>query len=320
MTVSVIVVNWNGGELLSRCLAHLERQTVKADKVFVVDNASTDGSVDALALEFPDIVLMRMTSNLGFAAGNNAAIAMADTDWVILLNPDAFAEPEWIERLLMAADANPLVSVFGCRQMQQATPHLLDGIGDVYLMTGQVYRRGHGRPMVAEDRLTSEIFAPCAAAAMYRRDVLVECKGFDEDYFCYMEDVDLGFRLQSLGHDAIYVPDAVVHHVGSATTGGQHSDFATYHGHRNLVWTFVKNVPGALFWLLLPLHLLLNLGSVVWFCLNGRGAVILRAKRDAVRGLPMMWKKRQVQQRARRVGVARIWQLMEKKFRRPRSS
>lgn len=316
MTVSVIIVNWNGGGLLDRCLSHLALQTVKADKVFVVDNASSDGSVDGLAHEFPDVILMKMDTNLGFAAGNNVAIAMADTDWILLLNPDAFAEPEWIEKLLAAATANPNVVAFGCRQMQQGAPDLLDGIGDGYLMSGQAYRNGYGRCMTAGDLVPREIFAPCAAAAMYRRDVLIECDGFDEDYFCYMEDVDLGFRLRLLGHDVLYVPDAVVYHVGSATTGGQHSDFATYHGHRNLVWTFVKNVPGTLFWILLPLHLLLNLGSTAWFCLNGRSAVILRAKRDAVLGLPTAWRKRRALQRTRRASIASIWRQMDKRITR----
>lgn len=318
MTVSVVIVNFNGGILLDRCLSHLARQTVKADRVFVVDNASTDGSIDTLESRFPELILMRMNANLGFAAGNNVAISKADTDWVVLLNPDAFAEPDWLERLLAAAEANPEVAAFGCRQMQHGNPELLDGIGDGYLISGQVYRRGYGRKMAAPDLVSREVFAPCAAAAMYRRDVLIECGGFDEDYFCYVEDVDLGFRLRLNGHRTVYVPDAVVHHVGSATTGGQHSDFATYHGHRNLLWTFVKNVPGLLFWILLPLHLLLTLSSIVWFCMSGRGPVILRAKRDAVRGLPAMWKKRRQLQRGRRAGIAAIWRQMDKRITPPR--
>jgi GT2 family glycosyltransferase len=136
--------------------------------------------------------------------------------------------------------------------------------------------------------------------------------GFDEDFFCYVEDVDLGFRLRLAGHKALYVPDAVAHHVGSATTGGQHSDFAVYHGHRNLVWTFMKNMPGILFWLLLPLHAAMNLVAVAVFTLRGQGWVILRAKWDAVKGLPTMWRKRKLVQSTRIATVREIWRCLDK--------
>jgi GT2 family glycosyltransferase len=112
----------------------------------------------------------------------------------------------------------------------------------------------------------------------------------------------------------MYVPDAVVHHVGSATTGGQHSDFSVYHGHRNLVWTFVKDMPGILFWLLLPLHVMLNLVSIVWLALRGQGRVILKAKRDAWLGLPKMWRKRQLVQSTRIATVREIWRMMDKQI------
>ena len=136
--------------------------------------------------------------------------------------------------------------------------------------------------------------------------------GFDEDYFCYVEDVDLGFRLRLAGYRCLYVPQSVAHHVGSGTTGGQHSDFSTYHGHRNLVWTFVKDMPGLLFWLLLPLHVMLNLASLIWFALRGRGGVILRAKRDALLGLPKMWRKRQQIQKSRIASISDIWRVLDK--------
>jgi GT2 family glycosyltransferase len=147
---------------------------------------------------------------------------------------------------------------------------------------------------------------------LYRRQALVGVGRFDEDYFCYVEDVDLGFRLRLAGHKALYVPDAVVHHIGSATTGGQQSDFVVYHGHRNVVWTFVKDMPGLLFWLLLPLHVLMNLASILWFALRGRGGVILRAKRDALLGLPKMWRKRQAIQAARTATMREMWRMMGK--------
>jgi GT2 family glycosyltransferase len=124
--------------------------------------------------------------------------------------------------------------------------------------------------------------------------------------------VDLGFRLRLAGYRCLYVPQSVVHHVGSGTTGGQHSDFALYHGHRNLVWTFVKDIPGFLFWLLLPLHVLLNIFSIVWFSLHGRGEVIGRAKRDALLGLPNIHHKRQHIQKTRVVAIGEVWRQLDK--------
>ncbi len=191
---------------------------------------------------------------------------------------------------------------------------LLDGEGDAYHVSGLVWRMGHGAPVPAVAENEREVFSPCAAAALYRRSALLEAGGFDEDYFCYVEDVDLGFRLRLAGHRCLYVPLSVAHHVGSGTTGGRHSDFAIYHGHRNLVWTFVKDMPGLLFWLLLPLHVLLNLVSVIWFVLRGRGGVILRAKRDAVLGLPKMWRKRQQIQKMRLASIGDIWRVLDKRL------
>ena len=282
-------------------------------RVLVVDNASSDHSA-AFAGQFAGVNLLKMTANLGFAAGNNHALAECDTEFVALLNPDAFPEPDWLERLLTAAGAHPDAAAFGSRQLCQGDPEVLDGIGDTYHMSGLVWRERYGARQQACDLIPQEIFSPCAAAALYRRQALVDVGGFDDDYFCYIEDVDLGFRLRLAGYKAMYVPDAVVHHVGSATTGGQRSDFSVYHGHRNLVWTFVKNMPGALFWLLLPFHLLMNLATVGMFMVRGQGGVILRAKWDAIRGLPRMWVKRQQIQARRVVTVQEIWRVLDKRL------
>lgn len=312
MNVIVIIVNWNSQQLLARCLRHLELQTVPPARVLVVDNASSDDSL-AGAEAFKNVTVLKMSTNLGFAAGNNVGLAECTSEFVALLNPDAFPEPDWLERLCAAAAVYPDVAAFGSRQMCQASPNVLDGIGDSYHMSGLMWRERHGMQQQTSDLVTRQIFSPCAAAALYRRQPLVEIGGFDEDYFCYVEDVDLGFRLRLAGHKAMYVPEAVVHHVGSATTGGQRSNFSVYHGHRNLVWTFVKNMPGALFWFLLPLHLLLNLGTVVWIVARGQAGVILRAKWDAVKGLPRAWAKRKQIQAGRVATVLEIWRALGKR-------
>ena len=311
--VAVVVVNWNGQQFLDRCLSALPVQTVKPYEIIFVDNASSDASLD-IVRRYPSVRALAQIENLGFARGNNVAITevAAESEWIALINPDAFPDPHWLEALLSAARDNPAYDVFGSKLVKADDLAVLDGVGDVYHMSGLVWRERHGVPQQEEDLAAREIFSPCAAAALYRRSVLLEVGCFDEDFFCYVEDVDLGFRLRLAGHKAMYVPDAVVHHVGSATTGGKHSDFCVYHGHRNLVWTFVKDMPGILFWLLLPLHILMNLASILWFALQGRSGVILRAKRDALLGLPKMWRKRQSIQSTRIATVREIWRYLDK--------
>lgn len=312
-SVSVIIVNWNSGALLRECLRHLRAQTLPPNRVYVVDNASSDGSAEDLG-HWDRLVLIRNDCNLGFAAGNNLALSRCDTEFVALLNPDAFPEPEWLERLLAAAQAHPEAAAFGCRQVSMEDPGILDGIGDSYHLSGLVWRHRHGSRLENSDLVPREIFSPCAAAALYRRQAVRAVGGFDRDFFCYVEDVDLGFRLRLAGYCALYVPDAVVCHYGSATTGGQHSDFSLYHGHRNLVWTFCANMPAPLFLVLLPAHIVLNLISIVWFASQGRGRVIIRAKLDALKGLPRTWVKRQRVQSRRSVGSAAIWRVLDKRW------
>jgi GT2 family glycosyltransferase len=313
--VSVIIVNWNGVRFLERCLTALMAQTVKPHEIILVDNASSDESVE-IARRFPAVQLMLLDQNTGFARGNNLAIeaASAESEWIALINPDAFAEPRWLETLLVAVESNPGFDVFGSKLVNAVDPRVLDGAGDAYHLSGLVWRMGHGTPVPTSAENEHEVFSPCAAAALYRSSALRKIGGFDEDYFCYVEDVDLGFRLRLAGYRCLYVLQSVAHHVGSGTTGGQHSDFAMYHGHRNLVWTFVKDMPGFLFWLLLPLHVSLNLVSIIWFVLRGRGGVILRAKRDALLGLPKMWRKRQYIQKTRVASIGEVWRQLDKRM------
>jgi GT2 family glycosyltransferase len=312
-TVTVIVVNWNGGTFLDECLGRLMQQSLLPARILVMDNGSTDGSAER-AQQVPGVTVRMLGANLGFAVANNRALDECDTNLVALLNPDAFPDTDWLMRLVSAARTYPDVAVFGSRQMIHGLPATLDGVGDVYHISGLVWRDGYNRAQCEADNVVGEIFSPCACAALYRRDALVRAGGFDEDYFCYVEDIDLGFRLRLAGYTCLYVPDAVVHHVGSASSGGKHSYFSVYHGHRNLVWTFIKNMPGVLFWALLPLHIFLNLVTVACFSMRGQGKVILRSKRDAIKGIPRMWRKRCNIQTSRRASIMDIWRVLDKRL------
>ncbi|WP_119628968.1 glycosyltransferase family 2 protein [Methylocaldum marinum] len=312
--VAVIIVSWDSAPFLSKCLASLREQTFQEFRTIVIHNGEFNDTLVSAQSTLESAEIICLGKNRGFAAGNNVAAQLLkgkDCDWIALLNPDAFPEPNWLDNLLKATIAYPEYSFFGSRLVVAHDPTLLDGVGDAYHTSGLVWRRGHGSTAINSYEEPEEIFSPCAAAALYRKDAFLEVGGFDEDFFCYVEDVDLGFRMRLAGHRCLYVPDAVVAHVGSASTG-RHSDFSIYHGHRNIVWTYIKNMPFPLFWIYLPQHLFLNIISVIWFVFFGQTRVILNAKIDAVKGIPVMLEKRRTIQRSRKIKAFDVRKIMNK--------
>ena len=316
--VSVIIVAWNSKAYLSTCLSRLVSQTFKDFEIILVDNGSSDGALDGLEEDYPSLTLKieRLDTNRGFAAANNIGARLARGRWLALLNADAFPEPDWLEELLKATKNNPDFSSFSSRQIQARNPAYLDGTGDGYHVSGVAWRRNIDVLSAQFGLSLEEIFSPCAAAAFYLRDAFLEVRGFDEDFFSYFEDVDLGFRLRIRGYRALYVPTAVVQHVGSATFG-MNSDFSLYHSHRNLVWTFFKNMPPRLFWMYLPAHALANLFYVLYYTISGRGKVLWKAKRDAIRNLPSVLKKRKEIQKTRTVTDAGLLRIMDRGWLQP---
>jgi GT2 family glycosyltransferase len=303
MTVAVLIVNWNGGSLLRRCLDSVAQQRRPPDHVIVVDNASTDDSLRQADEALHGAHVIRLGANVGFARANNiAAKAAPHVDALALLNPDAFPEAGWLEALVHAAEREPGVAAFASRMVLASLPEYLDGAGDSYHSSGRAWRNGHRRPVATWPASDAEVFAACAAAALYRRIAFEEVGGFDEQYFCYFEDVDLGFRLRLRGHRCRYVHNAIVRHMGSALSGYQ-SNFAVYHGERNAVWTFFKDMPSPLLWLYLPQHLTLNVLALLYYPWRGQGGVVLKAKLDAVRGLRSVLRRRKSVQASRRANV-----------------
>ena len=300
MTVVVLVVNWNAGPLLGRCLESLATQSRPPDRIIVVDNASSDDSLGLAAPYLGGAEVIRLNENVGFARANNlAARAAGEADALVLLNPDAFPEPGWLAALVDAAGRFPEFAAFASQMRLDAKPERLDGAGDSYHVSGRAWRNGHNALAASWPAGEYEVFAPCAAAALYRRAAFDEIGGFDESYFCYFEDVDLGFRLRLRGYRSLYVPSSVVRHVSSALSGYR-SDFAVYHGERNSVWTFVKDMPAPLFWLYLPQHLALNAASLLFYPFRGQGRAVWRAKWHALLGLRTVLARRRDEQRRRR--------------------
>jgi GT2 family glycosyltransferase len=311
--IAVIIVNWNSGEHLGKCLRHLMDQTLLPDRVLIVDNASTDGSMDGLAERFPEWEFISLEKNTGFASANNLAVdKVDDCEWIAFLNPDAFAQSDWLEKLLQAVELFPDTKMFGSHMLGHNSD-LLDGTGDIYHVSGVAWRRDHGMKSSTIDRPSGEIFSPCAAASLICREAFIAVGGFDENFFCYNEDVDLGFRLRLVGHRCIYVPNAVVEHVGSGSTS-RYSDFAVYHGQRNLVWSYFRNMPGIWFWIYLPQHFLFSILALIWFSLKGKSVPVLKARWDALKGLPRVLKLRQRTQNSKIVNDRQVVDAMNKGF------
>ncbi|MBT7086408.1 MAG: glycosyltransferase family 2 protein [Desulfobacterales bacterium] len=313
-SIALIIVNWNSGDWLNKCFRGIAAQTLQPQQVILVDNASTDGSLEGVEEILPDVKVIRETKNSGFARGNNIALKSIDTtQWTVLLNPDAIPEPEWLENLMLTAHAYPEYSFFACKMLDPADSSRLDGVGDAYHTSGYAWRQGFGQESTRIGETAKECFSPCAAAAMYRTDIIQQAGGFDESFFCYFEDIDLGFRLRLLGYRCLYIPTAVVSHAGSAMTG-KRSDFSVYYGHRNMMWTYCKNMPWPLFWIYLPQHILINIMAIFILSLRGQGAIAVQAKYDAIKRLPVVWSDRREIQLNRQVRSIDLWRVMLKGF------
>ncbi len=308
-TLSVCVIAYNSGPTLRTCLERLAAQTFRDFETLVIDNASPDPGDAEIAGSFPSVTLIRNVENLGFTGAGNQAARLAQGRWLVLLNPDAFAEPDWLAQLVAASTRHPNVKSFTSRQMVEGEPGLLDGLGDVMSITGIPYRGGYLSPDIGQ-AWEGEVFSPCGAAMMIDRALFQAVGGFDEAFFCYGEDVDLGYRLQLAGEPTLLVPDATIHHVGSASTGGRKSEFAVFHGSRNRFWVLFKNTPGLLLPLVVPLHLVVLIAIYLRRENRPHAGLIWRAVRAAFAGAPMMFRRRAVVQRARRASMLQIARAM----------
>jgi N-acetylglucosaminyl-diphospho-decaprenol L-rhamnosyltransferase len=303
--VRVVIVNYNAGPLLQAAVAGLARQSDLDFEAVLVDNGSTDGSAEACVLPDGRFRWLQAGTNLGFAAGCNLGCRDATTPWLAMLNPDAVPEEDWLAVLRRATLRYPEAAMFGSTQVHASDPGILDGAGDAYSIFGLAWRGGHGLPIpiVREDM---RVFSPCAAAALYRRDLFEAAGGFAESFFCYLEDVDLGFRLNLSGYEAIQVAGARVRHVGSATAGVA-SRFSLYQIVRNSICMAVRCVPFPLVWIVLPLLFL----SQVWAGLRKGGAgVRMKALLDGLRWFPELLRQRQAIQAFRRISLPEACRLL----------
>ena len=300
--VSILIVAYKSRTHLPRLFDCLDAQTCRDFETILIDNASPDGTGPDLVTQARATQFVANATNTGFAAANNQAANLASGQWIICLNPDAFPEPEWLEALMAATERYRDVTAFGSTQILDEDPRLLDGAGDVYHAFGIPFRGGYRKPWPS-DLADGQAFSPCAAASMWRADVFAQLGGYEESYFCYCEDVDLGFRHRLAGGQVVQVADAQVRHMGSASSG-RLSDFAVYHGTRNRLWTFIRNMPGALFWLLLLPHLAATLLLWAHTAWRGAGPAYGRGLADGFKGWGKAWQARSTIQAKRKVSLS----------------
>ncbi len=322
--VSVIVVTLNNINLLKKCLDSLGRQSYKNVEVIVVDNGSTDKIKSLLDWDFPDVVYIRLPENLGFAGGNNAGYEKARGEYVALINNDAVASPGWIESMVNAAQSDGKIGMVASIIVDGNNTLLLDSIGLGLAFDGMSRQAFRGKP-VPKLSTPMEVLMPSGCACMYRASALKEAGFFDDDFFAYCEDSDLGLRLRFAGWKAVAAPGAIVTHYYSRTMG-RYSTKKLYLVERNHFFVAVKNfplialpfIPFVTLWrYLITLYLVAGGGSAAPEPLRDSGALqlfsaVIKARFDTMGKLPKMLKKRLLNRQLKRLGTLAQLSLMRK--------
>ena len=292
---TIVTLNWNGRKLIEPCLSALARQSYPNFDLLLVDNGSTDGSVAYVRERFPEVKVIALSDNRGFAEGSNVGIRAVQSKYVALLNNDARPEPQWLEVLVHALEAHLEVGFCASKMLRADDPRIIDTAGDLFYSYGVGGKRGMDQADGPEFSRTEYVFGACAGAAIYRRAMLEDIGLFDEDFFLYGEDIDLSFRAQLRGYRCLFVPQARVRHQVAATAG-RDSHLSIYYSLRNMFYTLVKDLPTSL--------LLHHFGSILLYFLvgdlvyvsTGYAKAVIRARRDNLKLVrKMLAKRRQIQ-------------------------
>ncbi len=299
-TVSVVMVNYNGEAFLEECLRSILDQSRSPDEILIVDNASTDRSLSLLQTSFPDIPLLKLQENLGYAGACNRGIEESTGELVAILNNDLVLDSKWLESLLK--ENSPAWDFWASRILFASDPSRVDSAGDGMAVVGSGFKIGHG-DLASRYETACEVFGACGAAALYRRSLLEAVGGFDPDFFLIYEDADLNVRARLQGFRCRYVPGAVVLHRVNTSIGSLSRTYVFF-GHRNSEYVFWKNMPTRLLWSFLPERLLFNVLSLLFFLAKGRGGAFLQGKIDFIRRFPDIMQKRRRIQAGRRVSAS----------------
>ena len=308
--IAVVVVNWNGAHLLSTCLGSLRAQTYADFETILVDNGSSDDSLELVAREFPEVRVVALSDNLGLAGGTNAGIAVTDAPIIVTLNNDTEADPRWLAELHTALKAHPEAGSAASKLLLFDRRDVIHSAGDFYGLDGIPGNRGvwqHDNGTYARQEL---VFGACAGAAAYRRSMLDDVGGFEDDFFMYCEDVDLAFRGQLLGYRCVFVPTAIVYHMLSATGGGP---IASYYCGRNFLRVIARDMPGPLLRRVWPRIVLAQLRIAVESLRHVREPAArakLRGQIAGLRELPRLLGERRAIQQRRRVPIRYLRAIM----------
>jgi len=306
--VSVVIPNFNGAFYLEECLRSLLRQSVPGAEIIVVDDGSRDGSIDIARRVAPQAVVLAHSRNLGFAAAANTGIRTARGDWIAILNNDTEVAETWMAECLQAIECHPDASFLACRILDYKQRDRLYSAGDCFLRAGVGYRRGQERPDQGEYQRLTNIFSPCGCAAIYRRSALEQTGGYDERFFAYLEDVELGLRLQASGRIGYYVPSAVVYHHGATTSGGEFSSLSIRLRTRNSLLLLFKSVPGPALWRMIPM---IVVSQLFWFgrvLAHGGFLAYVRGLAAVVPLIPVMLADRRRMREVWRSSGSLLWQ------------
>jgi GT2 family glycosyltransferase len=307
--VAVIIPTWNGRDQLPEVLESLERQVFRDFVTVVVDNGSTDGTAEYLRERWPEVKVLALEQNLGFAAAVNRGIGLGREEYVALVNNDVELEPHWLEITVGTLDRAPNAGSVASKLLEWERRNFLDGAGDLVGWDGYCVRRGKGERDRGQHDGTRQVLSACAAAALYRRSAFDDVGAFDERFFAYIEDVDWGLRAQLAGWDCVYEPTAVAYHVGGVSSSRM-SGFELFQCHRNILTMMAKDFPALLLVLCAPWALLRRLGSLLKAGAHGDAQLLMRAWAAAWRALPSsLVARREIQRRRRRGNLGMLRQM-----------
>ena len=273
--VTVVVPNWNGIEYLRKCLDSLRGQDYGFDLV-VVDNGSTDGSMQMVETEYPEACIISFLENTGFCHACNAGMKKAESPYVILLNNDTEVLPGFVENLVRAIETDENIFSVSSQMLQIQDNDRIDDAGDRYTVFGWAYARGKDKPAEQYNK-PCDVFAACGGASIYRKSVLEKIGYLDENHFAYMEDIDLGYRARIYGYRNVYEPSAKVIHAGSASSGSRYNEFKTKLAAGNNAYMIFKNMPMLQLLLNLPFLLVGFVVKTFFFTRKGMGILYIKS-------------------------------------------
>lgn len=275
---TIVIPNYNGIEYIENCLKSV--LTSSADvKITVVDNGSTDGSLELVKEKFPMVRLIELDSNTGFCHACNEGIKAADTKYIYLLNNDTTIESETVARLEQTLDKDDKAFCVQSRMMRMSDPRYIDSAGDYYCALGWAFADGKDVNVTGSDVFSHgvhKITSGCGGATLYRKDVIEKIGALDENHFAYLEDVDWGLRAYIFGYHCLVNLDSIVLHAGSGASGSRHNEFKVKLSSKNSVYIIYKNMPVLMLILNLPFILIGYLIKLAFFSLKGLGITYLR--------------------------------------------